>query len=287
MPEMILILIRSLLSFFVLLVLTRLMGKQQLSQLTFFDYIVGITIGSLASALSVDQNIKITNGLTGLIIWALLPMLLAVLSVKSYRFRKLADGEPTVLIDKGNIQEKNLRKTKISANALMPLLRHKGAFKVSDVELAILEVDGKISVMKKSDAQPVTPKVLGLAVEEDHAPQIVLVDGKILQDSLNKTGYTREWLFGEIQKQGASEFKDVFLAQIDSKGSVYVDLYSDKQKIPQVKQKPLLEASIKKIQADLEAFSLQTENTEAKQIYQDQARQVQKLIDGLQPYLKE
>lgn len=286
MPEYVLILIRSVLSFVVLLILARIMGKQQLSQLTFFDYVVGITIGDIASSLAVDQNLKVANGLIGLVIWALFSVLMALISMKSYRFRKLTSGKPAVVIKGGKIQEQSLKKLRMSVDELMPLLRAKNAFKLSDVELALMETDGQVNVMKKSDFEPVTPKVLGLQVEQEQQPQIVVLDGQLLENSLNKTAYTREWLLGEAIKQGASDFSDVFLAQIDSKGNVYIDLYQDKLKKPEVKAKPLIKASLKKIQADLELFSSQTKDRKTKVMYGEQAEKVQRLIDQVQPYLK-
>ncbi|HET7579400.1 MAG TPA: DUF421 domain-containing protein [Bacillales bacterium] len=286
MPELILILIRSIISFVVLLILTRLMGKQQLSQLTFFDYVVGITIGSIAAAMAVDQNIKILNGVVGLVIWGGFPILLSVLAMKSKGFRKLTDGQPTVVIKNGKVQENKLKKLMMTVEELMQLLREKNVYKLSDVEMAIVELDGELSVMKKSDAQPVTPKILGLLTEEEQQPQIVVLDGNLLEKSLNKTSYTRQWLLGEVMKQGASDFSDVFLAQIDAKGNVYVDLYQDNLKKPEVQAKPLLKASLKKTQADLELFASQTENKKAKQMYQEQAEKLQKLINGVGAYLK-
>lgn len=287
MPEMMLIFIRSVMAFIVLLIIARIMGKKQLSQLTFFDYVVGITIGNISGSLAVDQNLKMTNGLIGLVVWGSFAVIMSLVSLKSLRFRQVTDGQPTVVVKNGKIQEKNLKKLRMPIEDLMPLLRSKNAFKLSDVELAVMELSGDLSVMKKTDAEPITPKVLGMQMEQEKQPQIVLHDGKVLENSLNKTGYTREWLLGEVQKQGADSFQDVFLAQIDSKGNVYVDLYADQMKQPQAKQKPLVQASLKKVQADLESFALQTKDEKTKRTYEEQAKQLQQLVDKLDPYMKE
>lgn len=274
-------------TFIILLVLARFMGKQQLSQLTYFDYIVGITIGDISASLAVDQNMKVSNGMIGLVIWALFSVLMAIISLKSFRFRKLTSGKPTVIIQGGKVHENNLKRLRLSVDELMPLLRAKDAFKLSDVEMAVMETDGQVNVMKKSDASPVTPKAMGLQVEQEQQPQIVVLDGDVLENSLSQSSYTREWLLGEVVKQGATDFSDVFLAQIDSKGNVYVDLYQDKLKKPEVQAKPLLKASLKKTQADLELFAAQTENQKAKAMYTDQAKELQKMISGVQSYLNE
>jgi uncharacterized membrane protein YcaP (DUF421 family) len=286
MPELILILIRSIVAFLILFLMARIMGKKQISQLTFFDYCVGITIGSIAATMSVDQNVKALNGVMSLLIWGLFPILLAYFGMKSNTFSNISDGKATILIKKGEILEGNMKKNLLNLNELMLLLREKNIFKVSDVEMAVLETNGQLSVMLKTEKQPVDAKMLGIPVEQEHGPTILIMDGKPMKKSLEKLGYTIEWLHGEVQKQGASEIKDVFLAQIDSLGQVYVDLYEEKNKLHSIEEKALIRVTLKKLQADLENFSLQTENPQAKNIYTDQANKLQKLLNEVLPYLK-
>ncbi|MDO6450535.1 MULTISPECIES: DUF421 domain-containing protein [Oceanobacillus] len=286
MTELILILIRSTVAFFLLFILTRIMGKKQISQLTFFDYCVGITIGSIAATMSVDQNVKALNGIMSLIVWGIFPILLAYFGMKSNTFSNLTDGKPTILIKNGEILEGSMKKNLMNLNELMLLLREKNVFTVSDVEMAVLETNGDLSVMLKTDKQPVTSKMLGIPVEHEHGPNILIMDGNIMKKSMQKLGYTVEWLLGEIQKQGANEINDVFLAQIDSRGQLYVDLYEDKNKSITIEEKPLLGASLKKIQADLESFALETEDQKAKKMYTEQANNLKKLLDSVLPYLK-
>jgi uncharacterized membrane protein YcaP (DUF421 family) len=287
MPEYVLILIRSVGSFIVLLALARLMGKRQIAQLTFFDYVVGITIGSIAASMSADQNIKIFNGMVGLVVWGFFPILLSFMARKSYWFRRIVQGVPTILIQNGKILEKSLRKNNMSEDELVLNLREKNAFKLADVEFAILETNGEVSVLKKTDAEPVTPKTLGLYVEQEHDPRIVIIDGHVMNKTLTEMGYSADWLLGEVMKQGAKSFEDVFVAQLDSTGNVYVDLYDDQIQYTKIKQKPLLAASLKKMQAELEIFSLETNNEIAKQMYEAQAKQLQQIVQDLAPYLKE
>ncbi|MCT1903042.1 DUF421 domain-containing protein [Oceanobacillus sojae] len=286
MPEIVLILIRSITAFFLLFLMARIMGKKQISQLTFFDYCVGITIGSIAATLSVDQNVKIVNGLVSLTIWGVFPIILAYLGLKSMLFSKITDGKATIVIRNGEVLDKNLKKNLLTINELLMLLREKGTFKVSDVEMAVLETNGELSIMLKTEQQPVTPQTLGIPLEQEHGPAVLIIDGKIMKKSLETLGYSEEWLTGEIQKQGAGGIKDVFLAQIDSRGSMYVDLYEDQYTKKRVEERPLLAASLKKIQADLEGYSFQTDNPEAKKLYAKQAAEVQKALDVILPYLK-
>lgn len=228
MPELVLILIRSVVAFFLLLLMARIMGKKQISQLTFFDYCVGITIGSIAATMSVDQNIKAVNGILSLLVWGLFPIILSYVSLKSIWFTKLIDGKPSVLIQKGKIKENNLKKNLLIADELMLLLREKGVFKVSDVEMAVFETNGQLSVLLKTEQQPVTPSTMGISVKPEHGPTVLVIDGKLLKKGLKERGYTIGWLLKEVQKQGAKDLNDVFLAQVDSNGNLYVDLFDNK-----------------------------------------------------------
>lgn len=286
MPEYQLIFLRSLFSFIFLLIICRILGKQQISQLTFFDYIVGITIGSVAASLSLDQNIKITNGIMSLIVWGFFPVILVFLSLKSHTFATLLGGKPTVLIENGKINEKNLKKMRITLDQLMLNLRENNAFKLSDVELALFETNGKVSVMKKSDNEPITPKILGMQLEKEKRPFLLIQDGVVIDKNLQSAGYTQEWLYGEIQKHGAKTFSDVFAAQIDSKGNLYVDLYDDKKPTESASARKIVAAQLNKIIADLRVYELGTDNTEAKAMYQAQLNKVEGMVKSLSPYLQ-
>jgi len=286
MPTTLEVLYQSVLAFIVLLALARLMGKRQIAQLTFFDYIVGITIGSIAGSWSLDQT-KNIHAVSSLLVWTGLSMIVAFIQRKSYRGRVLMDGRPTVIVQRGHVLEDNLRKTHLSIDEVMLLLRQKDVFKLTDIEYAILEANGSISVMKKSELMPVTPRDAGIPVVPEHEPRLVIIDGHLMGRSLAATGYTREWLLGELKKQGASDLKDVFVAQIDSTGKVYVDLYRDDIQGAEVKVKPLVAASLKKIQADLEVYALETKNQEAKQSYAKMASRLERIVRDLEPYLRD
>ncbi|AOV09185.1 DUF421 domain-containing protein [Sporosarcina ureilytica] len=266
--------------------MARIMGKKQLSQLTFFDYCVGITIGSIAATMSVDQNVKISNGIVSLIIWGLFPLVLAYLGIKNRKFLHLTDGRPAIIIKNGQVLDKSMKKNQLAIDELMMLLREKSVFKVDDVEMAILETNGELSIMLKTEQQPVTPKLLGLEVESEHAPSLLIADGTVLEQNLAMLGYSSKWLLSEVKKQGASQIKDVFLAQVDSKGNLYVDLYNEKMVQNQVEQRPSLTDALKKLQADLEKFSPETENKKTKKMYSEQTKKLQKTIEDIMPYLK-
>ncbi|RHW37416.1 DUF421 domain-containing protein [Lysinibacillus yapensis] len=229
MSDFLLIIIRSIVAFLLLLFLTRIMGKKQLSQLTFFDYVVGITIGSIAATMSTDKNIQISNGIISLAIWGFFPIVLGIMGMKSRKFLQLTDGRPSILIKNGAVLEESMKKNKIAIDELMMMLREKDVFKLEDIEIAILETNGELSVMKKSDLEPITPKTLGMKVKLEHAPSLLVVDGHILNKNLSILGYSKKWLMKELEKKGAKSLQDVFLAQVDSSGKLFVDVYKDKK----------------------------------------------------------
>lgn len=228
MPVTVVVVIRSIIAFFTLLLFVRLMGKQQVSQLTFFDYTVGITIGSIASTISVQLNENTTASLAGMATWAVLAIILAYLGVKNVWIQKVVDGEATVVIENGKIQEENLKKIRIPIDELISELRTKGVFNVADVEFALFEPGGKISVQKKSQKQPITPGDLNLPTQYDGLPTNIIVDGKILEDALRSLNLTKAWLFYQLDKKGIGSTADISLAQLDTKGNLYVDMIGSK-----------------------------------------------------------
>ena len=163
LPDYVLVIIRSVMAAFTMLILTRALGKKQVSQLNFFEYILGITVGSIAASMSTNLNNRPLAELAALITWIALAFALETISLKSRKLSKLIDGEPLILIENGKIMEDKMALARYSFVDLIEQLREKDVFSLSDVEFAVLETDGTLSVLKKSQAQPVTPADLNLA----------------------------------------------------------------------------------------------------------------------------
>lgn len=284
MPEWLNIIIRSFVSIIYLFVLTKIIGKRQLSQMTFFEYIVGITVGSIAAVIATDIDGPLIYGLLALTIYGLFPVLVGWVALKSKAFRDITEGKGTVLIKDGKIMENNLKKERMSVEELMEQLRLKNAFKAADVEFAVMEPNGSVSVLLKSQNQPVTPKHLGWAVAPVKEPQAVIIDGKIMDDPLTRLGLNRQWLSTELQKTGVA-LENVLLAQVDDNGQLYVDLYDDKIKVPQPATVKLTFATLKKCQADLELFALSTQDKQVKQTFEQYSKQLQKIIQQVTPLM--
>lgn len=279
------IMLRAFLFVAVLFFITKILGKKQLSELSFFEYVVGITIGSIAGEVIMGLERNIWHGLLAIGIFGSMPFLVDVVALKNKKFRDLVEGKGTIFIKDGKVMEDNLKKERYTADELLELLRQKDVYKVADVEFAVLEPTGDLSVLLKKENQPITLKDLGLITPNEKEPQTVIMDGEVLDEPLATAGRNRRWLETEIDKLNVS-IENVFLAQVDTYGELTVDLFDDKIKVTTPQEKPLLLAMIKKCQADLELFALATESEKAKGMYQKNALKIEKVINKLTPYLK-
>lgn len=284
MPGWILIVFRSILFLLILLIATKMLGKKQISELSFFEYVSGITIGSIAGEVITGLESNIYHGILAILIFGLVTLLVDVFSLKSKSFRDIVEGRGTVVIRDGKVLEKNLKKEKYTIDELSALLRQKDIFKVADVEFAVLEPRGTLSALLKKENRPLTPKDLQIKTANEKEPQTVIMDGCILDEGLRSSGKGREWLELELEKLGVT-LDNVFIGQVDTYGELTVDIYDDKIQVPSPTQRPLLMAMLKKTQADLEIFSLQTEDKQVKAMYKKNAELVQDIMNKLEPYL--
>lgn len=210
----------------VLFVLTRLLGKRQVSQLSLFEYITGITIGSLAAYVSLDSDTNWWLGFLSMIVWVAVSLGMEFLQLKSKRARDLLDGKATILVENGKVIDKNLRKERITSDELLELLRRKNAFNMSHVEFAIMDTSGELNVLLKKEYQPLTASDIGLSVKPEKIAMSVIMDGRVLKDSLNKIGLNEEWLNSKLKKLGTSADR-IYLAQVDSQNKLFLDPYDD------------------------------------------------------------
>ncbi|TKI54443.1 DUF421 domain-containing protein [Brevibacillus antibioticus] len=284
MPDWLIILLRSIGAVAYLFLLTKIIGKRQIKQLTYIEYIVGISIGSIAAFMATEMDGPVYHSLIGMGVFALFPYLMEWLSLKSKFLRDLFEGKSTVLIKEGKILEDNLKKERLTAEDLMEQLRIKNVFRVADVEFALMETSGEVSVLLKSESQPVTPKHLELTVAPSEENQVVIMDGMIMDEPLATAGLNRRWVRTELQKAGVA-LENVFLGQVDKGGELYLDLYDDKLMVPGAQAMKLAFATLKKCQADLELYALNTKNEQMKRTYQIDSEQLQQIIDQVKPFM--
>lgn len=232
MPEPLIVFLRGIFAFFSLLILTQLMGKKQISQLTFFDYITGITIGSIAASLTVDLSTQAIPTWTGLLTWTLGTLVLGIITVHSRNWRMKIVGEPTVVIQNGQILESNLEQLNYSIDDLRAQLRELNAFNIADVEFAVLEPNGKLSVLKKSQLQPLTPADLQIPTDYKGLATELIMDGHIIHANLKQLNLPEQWLREQIEGRN-HRIEDVYYAEIDTQGNLYVDLRDDLDGLPE------------------------------------------------------
>lgn len=218
------ILIRGVAAYSFLLVLSRFLGRQIIAQMTFFEYIVGITVGSLAADMTMAGSDSVWDAALALLIWLTLPIGIGLLSLKSHPARKIVEGEPALVVINGKVNKQALRRQRFNMDDLLSKLRVQGAFNLSDVEFAVLETDGSVSVLKKSQKSPVTPADLGLSTSYVGLPTTLIQDGEVIEHRLKEVRLSKEWLLAELRKRGIESPSQVFVAQMDTSGQLYVDL---------------------------------------------------------------
>jgi uncharacterized membrane protein YcaP (DUF421 family) len=211
-----------------LLVMMRLSGKQQVKHLNVFEYIVGITIGSTASFLSVGVNEAFLPTFLGFILWVLFAIALNNITFRNRRWGKILKGEPTILIQNGRLMEKAMRQVpNFTIDDLLMMLRNQGVFDLSQVEFAVLELDGTVSVVRKSQHRPVTPHDLSLPTAYEGLPVELIYDGQIIEKNLKGAGLDHAWVAKQLKTRNIEGLDRVMLAQLNTDGTLFVDVRDD------------------------------------------------------------
>ncbi|MGE5675625.1 MAG: YetF domain-containing protein [Mycobacterium leprae] len=227
MGEVTIILFRALISFVTLLIFSRILGKSQISQLTFFEYVTGITIGSISGSLTTDLSVRPWPTFVGLVAWTVMALGTQWAQRTTRWVAKMIDSQPVILVQNGQILEQNLFKQRMTVDELTSLLRIKNVFDVKQVEFALLEPRGELSICLKSQNRPVTPDDLKIPTQYEGIGIEVIVEGKVVTQNLRQLHLNQAWLKEQLRSQGVYAFGDVFLAILDTQGKLYVDRYRD------------------------------------------------------------
>lgn len=214
--------IRAIIIYFLLLIVTRFIGRKGISKITFFDFVVVIMFGSLGANVAMGP---LKNSYTAAIVIITLSIIIVVtgyLATKSFVFRKIFNSEPIVLVENGKINEQNMKKSRITINDLTTLLREKKIFNMADVEFALLENDGKISVLPKSQKQPITPSDMNISTPYKGLNKDIVLDGNIMYENLKDANYDENWLMEQLKNYNINDIKEVLYASVDSSGNLYV-----------------------------------------------------------------
>lgn len=214
--EFLKIVILSVSSFLVLFLLSKVMGFRAIAELSFFDYVIGITIGSVAAEMCTNIDIEWWKGITAMVIYVLFDMAFILISQKTLVGRKIISGVPIVLIDNGKIVEKSVKKARIDLNDLEAAARVSGYYNLSDIQFAVMEVSGKISFMPVPNKRSLNPTDFNFTPEKESLQVNVIMDGKIIDSNLSVAGISKKELVRKVRKEN-KEVEKIVLATIDSK----------------------------------------------------------------------
>lgn len=231
--EYLMVLVRSLASLAVLFLTTKLIGKKQVSELSMFDYVIGISIGNFAAEMILNTEVNFFSGLIAVIIFGLISYFVSYITLKSIKLRKFFMGTPTILIQNGKILKKNLFNARLDINDLLEQCRSNGYFDLSEIEYGVLEANGNLSILPKSENKPVTCKDMKLKKSPSSLCANIIIDGKIMKSSLENMNKDYQWLEKELKIKGIN-LNDVLLATLDNSEKVIFYLNNENIKPLQV-----------------------------------------------------
>lgn len=207
--------VRSLLSLVTLFLVTKMLGKKQVSQLSLFDYVIGISIGNFAAEMSINLDTNYINGTVAVIIFGLVAYLVSILTMKSIHLRRYFMGVPTILIEHGKLLADGMKKVKFNINDLLEECRSKGYFDISEIEYAIMETDGSVSILPKGEYKPLVMKDMKLKSSKQGLCANVIIDGKIMKNNLENIHKDQKWLEQELKIKGYQNTDQILLATVD------------------------------------------------------------------------
>ena len=209
------IILTTLLSAVTLFILTKLMGHKQVAELDIFDYITGITIGSIGAELATELE-EPWKPLTAMIVYALITMGLSMLTAKIFRTGKYVNGTPTIIMDSGKLFRENMKKAHLDLSEFLLLCRQAGYFNLSDIQTAVFEYNGRLSVLPVSGKRPATPSDMNMTPTQEYILTEVIMDGRVLDGNLKHLGLDVTWLDEQVKAQGYKDVKDVYLGLCDA-----------------------------------------------------------------------
>ena len=225
---------RTILVLIILFFITKMMGKKQISELNFFDYVVGITIGSIAADISLDIEKDMIAGIAALFIYGFISYIISFVSIKSILARRFFIRVPTVLVEKGKIIESGLKKSKIDVNDLLMEARENGYFNLDEIDYALMEVNGNISFLPKEKEKPVTKKDMKIKCSNEGLTVNAIIDSKYMVNNMKAINKDKEWLDHELKVNGYDNYDNILLAMINNNYKVTIyekNVKSDKNTV--------------------------------------------------------
>ncbi|MBS4201256.1 DUF421 domain-containing protein [Bacillus sp. FJAT-49732] len=227
MPDHIEVFLRTIISFSLLLVGARIIGKQTIAQMTMFDFVAAISLGAISANIAFNTNVKVPHTIIAFSIYVAIIFLISIISLKSRKGRKLLGGDPTIVIQNGKVLEQNMKKMRYTLDYLNQQLRERDVFNIEEVLHAMVETNGTLTVQKKPQFRSVTRQDLMIAVTpEQRLPIELIMDGEVIEKNLEQNKLTIPWLESELRKRNLTQ-QDVVYAVLADNGNMYVDTYRD------------------------------------------------------------
>lgn len=209
--ELIKVVLASLLSAAILFIIAKVIGHKQVAQLEFFDYITGITIGSIAAELATTLDKPVWKPIISMIVFGAVTVVLSIVARSFQRSRKYINGTPTIIMNDGKLYRENMKKAKLELSEFLLLCRQEGYFDLSDIQTAVFEYNGKLSILPVSSSRPLTPEDMSLDTKPSHILTEVIMDGRIIGDNLKRRGLDEIWLERQLTEKGYKSAKEILL----------------------------------------------------------------------------
>lgn len=210
--DSLLIIPKSLLSLIVLFIITKLIGKKQVSELSLFDYVIGISIGNFTAEMTMDTSGQYINGILAMLTFGIVAYLVSIITMKNITLRRLIIGVPTVIIEDGKILIKSMQKANIDINDLLEQTRNAGYFDLDEISYAIMEANGKVSFLPKDKNKPVTKKDMNIKSEKDSLTANIIIDGNLMEENIKNTDKSIEWIIHDLKVKGYDTYENILLA---------------------------------------------------------------------------
>ena len=209
--EILQVILASVFSAIILFLIAKVIGHKQVAQLEFFDYITGITIGSIAAELATTLDKPWWKPTISMLVFGTITVALSIITRRFARTRKFINGTPTIILNDGKLYRENMKKAKLELSEFLLLCRQEGYFNLNDIQTAVFEYNGKLSILPVSTKRPINPEDMELNPKPEHIGTELIMDGRIMGDNLRRKGLSDDWLMKELKKQGYKNAKEIFL----------------------------------------------------------------------------
>ena len=213
---------RALISLFTLFIVTKILGKKQVSELSLFDYVIGISIGNFAAEMTINIDSEELNGILAVIIFGIVAYFVSWITMKSMILRRLFIGTPTIIIQDGKLLKKNMKKVRLDINDLLEECRIKGYFDLSTIAYGIMEVNGEMSFLPKSNYKMLTPLDIKIKPEQERLLANVIIDGNVMYNNLKLMDKDDKWLLKKLKIKGYNNIKEILLCTLDTNGKIVI-----------------------------------------------------------------